>query len=45
MSIMFGGRRGGFGLGSLLLLVLVGIAALAAVNAKDIERYLKVRNM
>jgi hypothetical protein len=39
------GRRGGFGLGSLFFMVLLGIAALAALNAKDIERYMKLRNM
>jgi hypothetical protein len=32
-------------LGSLLLVVLLGIAALAAINAKDIERYMKLRSM
>lgn len=39
------GGRGGFGLGSLFFMVLLGIAALAALNAKDIERYMKLRNM
>jgi hypothetical protein len=38
-------RRGGMGLGQLLLLGLLGLAVVAALNAKDIERYLKLRNM
>jgi hypothetical protein len=37
--------RGGFSLGSLLFVVLLGIAAFAAINAKDIERYMKLRSM
>ena len=37
--------HGVFSLGSLLLVVLLGIAALAAINAKDIERYMKLRSM
>jgi hypothetical protein len=32
-------------LGSLLFVVLLGLAALAALNAKDIERYMKLRSM
>ena len=39
------GGRGGFGVGSLFFMVLLAIAALAALNAKDIERYMKLRNM
>jgi hypothetical protein len=38
-------RRGGMGLGPLMLLGLIGLAVVAALNAKDIERYLKLRNM
>jgi hypothetical protein len=37
--------RGGFGLGSLFVILLLGIAAFAALNAKDIERYMKLRSM
>jgi Family of unknown function (DUF6893) len=32
-------------LSSVVLLALVGAALLAAVNARDIERYLKMRTM
>lgn len=32
-------------LGSLVWLALLGAALLAAANAKDIERYLKLRSM
>jgi hypothetical protein len=32
-------------LGSLFALALIGVALLAAANAKDIERYLKLRSM
>jgi hypothetical protein len=32
-------------LSSLVLLVLIGVGLLAAANAKDIERYLKLRGM
>jgi hypothetical protein len=47
MGLVNEGRRsrGGLRLGPLMLLALLGIAVLAAVNAKDIERYLKLRNM
>jgi hypothetical protein len=39
------GRRGGLRVGPLMLLVLLGVTVVAAVNAKDIQRYLKLRNM
>ena len=47
MGLVNEGRRsrGGLRLGPLMLLGLLGILVLAAVNAKDIERYLKLRNM
>jgi hypothetical protein len=47
MGLVNEGRRsrGGLRLGPLMLLGLLGIVVLAAVNAKDIERYLKLRNM
>ncbi len=35
----------GFSLGRLLLLGLVGVAVLAAANASDIRRYLRLREM
>lgn len=40
-----GGRRGGLRIGPLMLLVLLGVTVVAAVNAKDIQRYLRLRNM
>ena len=40
-----GRRRSGVGMGPLFLLGLLAVALLAALNAKDIERYLKLRNM
>jgi hypothetical protein len=47
MGLVKEGRRsrGGLRLGPVMLLGLLGLAVLAAVNAKDIERYLKLRNM
>jgi hypothetical protein len=42
MSITVG-KSGG--LSSLLLLALLAAAALAAANAKDVQRYLRLRNM
>ncbi|MDQ6743211.1 MAG: hypothetical protein M3Z97_09945 [Candidatus Dormibacteraeota bacterium] len=47
MGLVNGSRRsrGGLRLGPLMLLGLLGIAVMAAINAKDIERYLKLRNM
>ena len=47
MGIANSGRRsrGGLGLGPLMLLGLIGLAVVAALNAKDIERYFKLRNM
>ena len=38
-------KSGGGGIGALLLLALVGAAAAAALNARDIQRYLRLRNM
>ena len=32
-------------MGPLMLLSLIGLAVMAALNAKDIERYFKLRNM
>ena len=40
-----GRRRSGFGIGPLMLLGLLALALVAALNAKDIERYIKLRNM
>ena len=46
MGLVHGGRRSRGGLmGPLMLLGLVGLVVMAALNAKDIERYLKLRNM
>ncbi|MBV8980603.1 MAG: hypothetical protein JO086_06860 [Acidimicrobiia bacterium] len=45
MGMNTGRRRSGFGMGPLMLLGLLALALIAAVNAKDIERYLKLRNM
>lgn len=36
------GRRGGLGL---FLLAALGVAALAAINRRDIERYMRIRSM
>jgi hypothetical protein len=36
---------GGLGLGSLLTLALIGAAALAALSAKDFQRYMRLRSM
>jgi hypothetical protein len=38
-------KSGGRGIGTFLLLAIVGAAAAAALNARDIERYLRLRNM
>jgi hypothetical protein len=43
MKIQVGG--GGIRLGSLLLLGLVGAALFALLNAKDIQRYFRLREM
>jgi hypothetical protein len=47
MGLVSSGRRGrgGLRLGPLMLLGLLGIVVMAAINAKDIERYIKLRNM
>ena len=37
--------RGGFRFGSLLLFGLLAVVVLTVLNSKDIERYLKLRNM
>lgn len=37
--------RGRFRFGSLLFFGLLTVAVLAVINSKDIERYLKLRNM
>jgi hypothetical protein len=38
-------KSGGGGIGAFLLLAIVGAAAAAALNARDIQRYLRLRNM
>jgi hypothetical protein len=46
MKTMMGRNRSrGMGLGSLFFIGLLGVALVAFLNAKDIERYLKLRNM
>ena len=42
---MGSGSRSGFGLGSVVLVGLLGLAALAVLSASDIRRYLKIRSM
>ena len=37
--------KSGFGLGSVVLVGLLGLAALAVLSASDIRRYLKIRSM
>lgn len=43
MKVMSGRSRLGFG--SVLLLAVIGAAALALASADDIRRYLRIRNM
>ena len=38
-------KRGGVGLGGLLLLGVIGLGALLALSAEDFRRYMKMRNM
>jgi hypothetical protein len=38
-------KSGGSGIGAFLLLALLGAAAAAALNARDIQRYFRLRNM
>lgn len=46
MKVTMGGpSKTGIGLGSVVLVGLLGLAALAVLSASDIRRYLKIRSM